>query len=308
LGGPFVLNQGKDNMPAPYGVADAANLSYSLLLQATPINIDTLDLTADIYKLPSNTTSPAYQEVPKLTNADLTEAKIDGTGTFDVVMQAAKALLREEYEKGRITGAEYTKAFIAMTDAAMQNSVQFLIQRDQAYWQAVQAQVAMVTARVALETAKYQAVTARIAAEEGKAQLALTKAKIGTEDVQFAQLKYQFETLAPVQLRQATAQATVTEAQLAVVKEQAETARAQTMDTRTDGVTPVAGSVGKQKALYTQQITSYQRDAETKAVKIFADAWVTMKSVDEGLTAPAAFSNDTINTVLTALKNNNSLG
>jgi len=291
-------------MPAPYGVADDANINYSLLLASTPIAIDALDLTADIYKIPSDVSTPAYQAIAKLTNADLTEAKIDGQGTFDVVMQSARAILQNEYEQGRITGAEYTKAFTAMMDSAMQNSVQFLLQRDQAYWQAVNAQIQMVTARVALETAKYQAVTARIAAETGKAELALTKAKIGTEDVQFANAKFQYEQLAPVQLRTATAQASNTEAQLNLVKEQTEAARAQTMDIRTDG-NVVQGSVGKQKALYDQQITSYQRDSEVKALKIFSDAWITMKTIDEGLTAPNGFTNASLDQVLSRVKSNN---
>ncbi|WP_244832397.1 hypothetical protein [Caballeronia sp. TF1N1] len=295
-----------------YGVANDAINAYNLLMQATPINIDTLDLTSDVYKIPSDATSGAYQEVQKLTNADLSQGKIDGTGTFDVLMQAAKAILREEYEKGRITAAEYTKAFTAMMEAAMQNAVQFLVQRDSAYWQAVNAQVAMVTARVGLETAKYQAITARIAGETGKAELALTKAKIGTEDAQFAQIAYQVDKLLPQQLAQAVATVANLQAQLIGIKEQGEAARAQTLDTRSDGVTTVAGLIGKQKAtadkqvaLYDQQITSYQRDAETKFAKIFTDAWITMKSIDEGITAPTGFSNGSIDQILSMLKTKN---
>lgn len=295
-----------------YGVAADAVNAYNLLMQATPINIDVLDLTGDVYKIPSDQTSQAYKEVPKLTNADLSEGKIDGVGTFDVLMQAAKAILREEYDKGRITAAEYTKAFIAMMEAAMQNGVQFLIQRDQAYWQAVNSQVAMVTARVGLETAKYQAQVARIAAETGKAQLALTKAKIGTEDAQFGQLAYTVDKILPQQLAQAVATVANLTAQLVTIKEQGEAARAQTMDTRTDGVTQIAGMVGKQKltadkqvALYDQQIVSYKRDAEVKMAKIFSDAWITMKSMDEGITAPTGFSNGSIDQILSMLKSNN---
>jgi hypothetical protein len=57
------------------------------------------------------------------------------------------------------------------------------------------------------------------------------------------------------------------------LQEQAEAQRAQTMDTRSDGVTAVAGSVGKQNALYAQQVISYQKDAELKAGKVFSDIW-----------------------------------
>jgi hypothetical protein len=287
-------------MPAPYGIDTDANLVYSLLMAGTPIAVEPLDLTADIYKVASDTDSPAYQEVAKLTNADFTNGKTDGTGTFDVMMQGLKAQLQNEYEKGRITGAEYTKAYSALTGAVLQNAVQYLLGRDAAYWQSVNAQIAAVTARVQLETIKYQAVRARIEAETAKVTLALTKAKIGTEDAQYGQLKFQNDNMLPAQL-------TLVQKQQGLVSEQTEGQRAQTMDTRTDG-TVVTGSVGSQKKLYAQQIISYQRDAEVKASKIFSDAWITMKTIDEGLVPPNGFTNASLDTVLTALKTNNQLG
>jgi hypothetical protein len=48
---------------------------------------------------------------------------------------------------------------------------------------------------------------------------------------------------------------------------------------RTDGAL-IVGSIGKQKALYDQQITSYKRDAEHKATKLFTDTWITQKTLD----------------------------
>lgn len=69
----------------------------------------------------------------------------------------------------------------------------------------------------------------------------------------------------------------------------------------------MVGSIGKQKALYDQQITSYQRDAEVKAAKIFSDAWITQKTIDEGLTAPSALQNASLDRILTVIKTNNKL-
>ena len=96
-------------------------------------------------------------------------------------------------------------------------------------------------------------------------------------------------------------------AQHQMVLEQVEGARAQTMDTRSDGTTPVVGLIGKQKDLYSQQITSYQRDAEVKAAKMFIDTWVTQKTIDEGLLAPASLQNASIDTVMQRIKTNNNL-
>lgn len=92
-----------------------------------------------------------------------------------------------------------------------------------------------------------------------------------------------------------------------LLQEQVEGARAQTLDTRTDGTTVVVGLIGKQKDLYTQQITSYQRDAEVKAAKMFIDSWVTQKTIDEGLLAPTALQNASVDTVMQRIKTNNGL-
>jgi hypothetical protein len=290
-----------------YGIDTDANLLYSQLLSADQITIPPLDLTGNVFKIPSDTTSAAYQQIAPLANADMTSGSIDGVGTFDVLMQGMKAQLREEFDKGRITGAEYTKAYTSLVQTTMQFAVQYLLGRDQAYWQSVLAQTQAVTARVALEQAKIQAFTAQVEARNAAATLALTKAKLGTEDAQFGQLKYQIDTMLPAQLNQVTTQTQVTAKQVTLVAEQTEAQRAQTLDVRTDGQT-VAGSTGMQKQLYTQQITSYKRDAEVKAAKLFTDPWITMKTIDEGLTPPNGFTNASIDTILTALKTNNSLG
>jgi len=96
-------------------------------------------------------------------------------------------------------------------------------------------------------------------------------------------------------------------AQFALVAEQGDAQRAQTSDTRLDGV-PIAGVMGAQEALYKQQIISYQRDAEVKAAKIFTDAWITQKTIDDGLLPPNGFTNDSVNLVLTSIMSNNGFG
>lgn len=92
-----------------------------------------------------------------------------------------------------------------------------------------------------------------------------------------------------------------------LLQEQVEVQRAQTMDTRTNGTTPVAGAIGKQKDLYDEQISSYVKDARHKAAKFWIDGWITQKSLDEGLLAPAEFSNANVDEVLLSLKTDLSL-
>lgn len=278
-------------MPTYRGDVNANQLIISLLAGEDFV-IPEIDFNDPQFKLPFDADSEMYKSVRRLKNEDLSSGAIDGNGTFDVLMQGFKVHLKEEYTANRISGAEYTKAYVSLAQAAMQNSVQFLIARDNAYWQAVLAQAQAFTARVALETAKVQYAAVLMEALNGRAQYALTKLKLSTEDVTFATGEYQLNNLLPQQLR--------------MLVEQTEAARAQTLNTRTDG-TVVVGVLGKQKDLYTQQIISYQRDAELKAGKLFADAWTIQKTIDEGLLPPGNFTNASVDGVLSTLKANNGL-
>jgi hypothetical protein len=278
-------------MPTYNGDINANQLMISLLA-GEDLTIPTVDFNNPAFQLPAELTSDLYKSVVSLKNEDLTSGAVDGTGTFDVLMRGFKAHLKEEYNATRITGAEYTKAFIALTQSAMQNAVQFLLGRDAAYWQAVLAQSQAITARLALETAKVQYMATLMEALNIRANYALTKLKLATEDVQFATGEYQLNNILPQQ-------------KLLLV-EQTEAARAQTLNARSDGTT-IVGLLGKQKDLYSQQITSYQRDAEIKAGKLFTDAWTVQKTIDEGLLPPNGFTNASVDTVLTAIKTNNNL-
>lgn len=280
------------------GAETEANALMTSLLAGTSFTIPDVDLT-----------DPAYQLDPvdigalptPLTNADLTEGTVLGNGTFDTLMKGIQAHLGQEFEKGRISGELYAKAHIELTQSAMGNAVQFLLGRDAAFWQAARAkyeaqaaQAQVITARVQLETAKAQLQAVRYEALNQEATYALTKMKLSTESISYCTGKYSLDNILP--------------AQKLLVTEQAEAQRAQTLDTRSDGVTPVVGVLGKQKDLYSQQITSYKRDSEMKAAKLFTDAWITMKTIDEGLLPPTNFNNTSLDSILGTLKTNNALG
>lgn len=276
----------------------AAIAAFNALTSGVDFDIPEVDLSGAVFSPPA-TSGPLYAAVTKLTNADLTTGVVGGTGTFDVLMGGFKAHLDGEFRANRISGAEYTKAFIALTEGAMSNAVQYLLGKDTAYWQALGAQVAaqiagvqLVTARVGLETAKVQMHQALIEAKKGAAEYALAKMKLANEAATFDISTYTLANILPQQKL--------------LLLEQTEAQRAQTLDTRTNG-DPVTGSVGKQKELYSQQITAYKRDAETKVAKIFTDAWITMKTIDEGLLPPTGFENLSLNGILTVLKTNNQL-
>ena len=137
-----------------------------------------------------------------------------------------------------------------------------------------------------------------------------SKMKLATEDQQYCLLVAQ-TTQATAQTAQITAQTNLINSQkliadetVKLTKEQTEVARSQTMDTRVDGTT-VKGTVGKQKELYTQQITSYQRDSEVKAGKLFVDAWITQFTVNDTTVPPTNFTNTNFDKVLTKIRTEN---
>lgn len=362
-------------------------------------NIPDVDLSGINFQFPS--AEDMYQEVEKLSIADLTTRTVNGDGVFDALMESVNAHVRTEYEKGRITGAEYSKTYIAAMQAAMGSSVQFLLSKDAAYWQAQQAQLQAITARIEFETAKVRHALMFIEANTAEANFALTATRLANEEINYNTGIYNLEQMLPVQKALADEQVTSAEfnnlnmlpAQLNTVTtqnsinayqlsdllpteklqllsnissidaqtalstheltslrpvqlnllteqvegqtlqnstteygllntlpqqlknleeqetllhEQMEVQRAQTQELRSDNL-PVLGSLGKQKELYSQQITSYQRDAEVKAAKIFTDAWITQKTIDEGLVPPDAFANASLQTILENIKINNNL-
>jgi hypothetical protein len=282
--------------------ATRATQILSELTAGVDFSLPAVDLSGAIYQVPdpgSLSVSPSH-----LTNADLTTGVIDGTGSFDVLLKGVKAHLTEEFDKGRITGDQYAKFHAELVAGAMQNAVAFLLGRDAAYWQAVTAQqqalaaqAAVVIARIQLESEKVKLRALNYEMLTNKATYALTELKLATEAVTYDTAKYTLEQMLPSQKALVDAQKADADSQTAVnnyqlsdilptqkkvLSEQAEQTRAQTLDVRSDG-SAVIGLIGKQKDLYAQQITSYQRDAEVKAAKIFTDAWITMKTIDEGL-------------------------
>lgn len=492
------------------------------LLTGEDVSIPSIDFSGSEYSIPGDINSAAYDVLVRLSDSDLTTGAINGTGAFDKLMVGVAAQLQGEYDAGRITGVEYSKAYIALTGSALSSSLQYLLSRDAAYWQAVQAQAASVTARVQLATAKIQNAAAQLEAMSVKANYTLTKLKLASEDAQYginiynlqntlpsqkllidkqkdqvvqqttnlvaealnipkqgdvldkqalqivqqtanlvseelgidartalvtqqktnlvseelnipkqgtlldnqaAQITqqtanllsentnitkqgalidsnkavqdaqklsiekntevadYNLINLLPVQLATANAQklsidkansisdynlATVLPSQVAMtnaqklgqdkqtetanynlinllpkqvdlldeqiagavkdtetktytldelmpvqklsLQEQAEAQRGQTMNTRSDGTTPITGSIGKQNELYAQQVDSYQKDSQLKAAKVFSDVWITCRSIDEGFPLPIQFDTAATQAAMQAIIAANGLG
>lgn len=254
------------------------------------ISLPVIDWDDPIWQLPFDENSPLFQNIPSVSLVDLTDGCVTGEGVFDKLMMSAKQHLLLEFQAGRITAGDYTKAYISLVEMVMQNATQFLLQKDQAFWQAQVAQLQAFTALVQTQTAKADYAKTVLESQTAGAAYALTTMKLSTEDQAYGTAEYNLSNILPQQFK--------------MVQEQTEAARAQTLDNRTDG-SPVTGALGKQKQLYDQQITSYKRDAEVKSGRMFTDAWTAMKTIDEGLLPPDGFSNASIDQVLTKIKTEN---
>ena len=296
------------------GAEAEGNSLFQTLTAGVSFEIPQIDVTGPSFQIPGGMDSELYKEVTRIANSELTTTTLDGTGTFDVLMRGFKAHLKEEYNQSRITGAEYTKAYTALVESAMAQGVQFLLGKDASFWQAMSAQIQAITAKLQLETARVRHTTAQLEALNQEATFALTKMRLANENMQYCIGKFNHEQMLPAQKTgQDIANRTavynldmIMPQQHELLVEQTEVQRAQTLDTRSDGIT-VVGAVGKQKDLYSQQIKSYQRDSELKAAKLFADAWTVQKTVDEGFVAPANFQNPSLDSVLGHIKTNNNL-
>lgn len=208
------------------------------------------NLYSEEYELPDDTFLIGSITKPAVT--DITTGAVSGTGIFDKLMVGINAQLNDQYLKNRITGAEYTKAYIALTEAALTQSVGFLLTKEKQYWETLVTQQQARTALVGVTTAK-------------------------------------------VQLEAVKRQAML-------LNEQYEAARAQTVDTRSDGITAIAGTIGAQKGLYDQQKESYVQKTRLDVTKVFTDAFAIKKTVDSVTDNPLQFADNEIDEVVAALR------
>jgi hypothetical protein len=66
---------------------------------------------------------------PSVRTASLTQATLDGDGTFDTLMRAFKVHIDGEYDKNRIKGPEYAQVYLGGLQAVLNTSLQFTLQQ-----------------------------------------------------------------------------------------------------------------------------------------------------------------------------------
>ena len=217
-----------------------------------------------------------------ITLADLTEAKVEGAGAFDTLMRSMVGHLELEFNKGRLRGADYANVYLTSLTPVLQNSVVFLLQKDEAAGKA-----ALVAAQVELTQVQILLAEAELARELlNKELIAAQVEKVKAETVNLGQqlnnllaeecvLKSQFDINKSQNLQVIS--------QTSLVNQKVATEKAQTSGI---GIEPTS-VIGKQIALYTAQADGFTRDAEQKAAKILIDTWNVRRTTDVGTVADA---------------------
>ena len=155
--------------------------------------------------------------------SNVTTGTINGTGTFDVMMQTVFLHLQREYASGRITGDMYAKAYIEIMNNTLAQATQYVVAAFQA-------------------TANDELVAAQIR-------------KIN-KDIEM-----------------------VTE-QIELIGYQGVSEQAKYRDV-VDGQV-IAGTIGKQKDVYTAQTKGFKDSALQSLAKTMIDTWSVRRSTDEG--------------------------
>lgn len=250
---------------------------------------------------------PDYLTVDSLTGGEKT-----GSGAFDELMRAVKSHMAEEHKAGRITGDQYTKAYIAAIDSALAQASNYLLQHQisnqnvrlleqqilaaEKNVELVQKQIEKMTAEISLLNAqvitegKRQSVMDQEILNLGKQELLLDEQITNaTKDglIKDSQVTQMTAETALIGQQEANAQAENTvitntaskvAAETAVLEQKRITEEYQTRDSV--GGNPAEGVIGKQMALYENQAEGYIRDAEQKAAKLFMDSFNTRTSIE----------------------------
>lgn len=224
---------------------------------------------------------------------DLTES-VDGSGVFDTLMASLKDHLQVEFERGRITGVNYSNVYLGGLTVVMQQSIEFLLRKDQSARQAdlITAQIANTEADTLFREKQTELAEVQIdialkdlLIKDKELQLAEKEIQLKTAQVQIAEkeveLKEQELLVAQEQVKKIAEEVKLlakqvikTDSEIAVLNAKAVTEQGQTSDSIN------AGLVGAQRRLYEAQTQGFTNDHNYKMTKTRADIYSVMLSQD----------------------------
>lgn len=199
---------------------------------------------------------------------EFTESTVNGEGVFDLLMQANKAHLEQEYTQQRIRGTEYATVYLGMLDSTMKIALDFFVQQRKLGLEAALLEVQLKIAEVELQKAAVELEIAQLQAQKIPAEIEVLKG-------QKCKLDAEYDVLVGQKLKVV--------AETSLLNQKVATEKAQTVGASTDP----DSVIGKQKQLFQAQADGFQRDAEQKATQILVSTWNARRTTDEGTEANA---------------------
>ena len=229
---------------------------YYNLNTSNNFGLDKLKVDLNEFNIPQELLDKILNYHISATVDEVTTKDPDGVGAFDIFMSAISKHLEKEFSQGRIVGADYSNAYLAAMQMALQQAVDFVLKKDQVFITTATSQLTAINAAIETIKAKASLVLTQIQAYTAQTDYANKKLALATLHEQYINLTAQYDNLLKererieAQTAQIVAQTTQIpeqtkhiQAQTAQVMEQMETTRGQTLGTRTDG-TIIAGSIG----------------------------------------------------------------
>jgi hypothetical protein len=307
-------------------ISEATTLFEGLIdgLPALPVFPEPPEIDIeDVGTLPTDLTETI--EAP--TVEELTEGAAGGVGVFDKIMSSLNAHIESQYHKQIISKSDVASIYVAAIQATLPQAVNFLLVGQESYWRAKLVQIQAQNMWIERARLNAELQTAKLIAFKAQADAATAQVNALTAQTTFANQKLQLvatiQSINSAETTEAIAQANydlayaqthdllpgggapggmvskdldlkdeqieLAQKQQLLLDAQTNVQRAQTYDTNTD-LTPVAGIIGVQKNLYTEQISSYVKDAENKGVKLVADLFTSMKALDDSVQSPGPVS------------------
>ena len=217
----------------------------------------------------------------------LTECTLEGSGVLDKLLHTARVHLQDEFQQGRITGKEYSNAYIAIYDRMVQSAIAYALAAEKAPYEIAQleAQTALTEEqrkqveeetryRLPAEIQQIQAQTEQVKAaieltkqqRENLIDELLTAAKQRLQiEAQTALISYQKDELLPAQTANQKKQTELLEYdltqikphELAIKQKQAEIAEFELLNK----LPAELAQLGAQTALITQQKVNLTTEA-----------------------------------------------
>ena len=135
----------------------------------------------------------------------LTECTLEGSGVLDKLLHTARVHLQDEFQQGRITGKEYSNAYIAIYDRMVQSAIAYTLAAEKAPYE-----IAQLEAQTALTEEQRKQVE-----EETRYRL---PAEIQQIQAQTALVNYQKDELLPAQTANQKKQTELLEYDLTQIK------------------------------------------------------------------------------------------